>query len=130
MQTEPLAKLLMAGGSVNTAVYAGRNYTFGTLPPGYLYVDAAFRTLTNFAAPRVAVLRDVTDPICSEAEVARAAALHPEVLLHGYFELDPAAPDYQDQIRSILEDLKAQGVESLLGCSYMDLCIQVVRDTD
>lgn len=125
MQTEPRKKMLMAGGSVNTAVYSGRQYTFGTLPPGYLYVEAAFQALSTFQAPRVAVLRDTNEVICNEAEVRRVSQLYPDMQLFDVYEVDPTDILYKANIRSILLDLKANGVESVVGCSYLDLCIQV-----
>jgi hypothetical protein len=81
--------------------------------------------LSNFAAPRVAFLRDTTEQICFEKEVRRVSELHPDVELYGYYELTPGAPGYDEDVRAILQDLKAQGVESVVGCSYLDLCIQV-----
>ena len=123
-QTEPHGKILMAGGSVNTAVYADRSYTFGTLPPGPLYVTAAFRTLTNLEVPRVAIIRDTTEPICFEDDVLHFSAQYPDVQLYGYYQVDPSSPDYSSNIRTILQDLQANNVESLVGCSYVDLCIE------
>lgn len=110
---------------MNPAVFKNRPRTFGTLPPAYLYVEAAFRSLRNFQAPRVAVLRDVTEQICSEAEMRRVSQLHPDVQLYGFYHLDPASPLYITRVAEILGDLKANGVESVIGCSYIDLCIQV-----
>jgi hypothetical protein len=124
-QTEPLGKLLIAGGSVNTAVYAGRNYTFGTIPPSFLYLVAAFRTFSNLDAPRVAILRDNDDPICFREDVDRANALYPDVVLYGYYEFDHEHPEYLNDIRIVLEQLKANGVETVFSCSFLDLCIQV-----
>ena len=115
---------MIASASANEMVYAGKNYTFGTLPPSLLYVQAAFRCLSRFNASRVAVLRDINDPMCLNDTVS-AVSEQSSVELYGYYTLDQTAPDYEDQILAILSDLKANGVESVIGCSYRDLCIYV-----
>jgi hypothetical protein len=122
--TDPAKKILVAAASANTKVYTPKNYLFGTLPPGSLYVVAAFRSLSTFNASRVAVLRDNNDPMCFESTVRAVDPLYP-VNLYAYYSLDPKSPQYIENIRTILLDLKSNNVESLLGCSYMDLCIQV-----
>lgn len=124
-KTEPKQKLLMAGVATNTAVFEGKQYTFGTFPESFWYVTAAFRSLSHLEAPRVAFLRDDGDPTCKQEIVSEVSALYPEVILYGYYDLDPTAPEYLQNIRTILEDLKANDVEAVVGCSFLDLCIQV-----
>ena len=115
---------MIAAAAANENVYKGKNYTFGTLPPSLLYVEAAFNSLSTFNASRVAVIRDTNEPTCFSETVMEASS-GSSVELYGYYSLDNSAPDYVDQILAILTDLKANDVESILGCSYLDLCIQV-----
>lgn len=114
----------MAGSAASERVFAGRNYTFSTTCPSTLYIESAFRSLQHFNTPRVAVIRDKNEPICPRNIVAEVSSQSP-VELYGYYELDQDAADYKDQIRAILVDLQANGVESVLGCSYQHLCIHV-----
>ena len=116
--------MLVAAAATHEEVYADNNYTFGTTAPSLLYVEAAFRSLSTFGAKRVAVLRDKNEPMCFLDTVSAVSAGSP-VELYGYYDLDPTAPDYQEHIRGVLVDLKENGVESVMGCSYLDLCIQV-----
>lgn len=114
----------MAGAAANTQVFFGKNYTYATTCPSLLYVRDAFRSLATFKAKRVAVIRDRDDPICL-AEAVNAVSASSSVELYGYYDLDPTAVDYEEQIYDILVDLNANQVESVMGCSYLDLCIYV-----
>jgi hypothetical protein len=122
--TDPARKLLMAGAAANENVFHGRNYTFSTTCPSSLYIQTAFRSLQQFNATRVAVIRDDDEPICIPSIVSDVSSTSP-VTLYAQYTIDHNAPDYEDQIREILMDLQANGVESVLGCSYKDLCIHV-----
>lgn len=113
----------MAGAASNENVYLGSNHTFGTTGPSRLYVESAFRSLSTFQARRVAVLRDNDEPMCMSDTVLEVSA-DSSVELYGYYELDPKSPEYEEQVEAILTELKAEGVDSVLGCSYEDLCIQ------
>jgi hypothetical protein len=121
---DPAGKILMASAASNEQVFASKNYTFGTTGPSLLYIEAAFRCLTTFQAKRVAVIRDKNEPMCFLDTVTAVSAESP-VELYGYYDLDNTASDYEDQIYAILMDLNANGVESVMGCSYLDLCIHV-----
>ena len=115
----------MAGVATNNAVFKGKQYTFGTFPESFWYVTAAFRSLSHLQAPRVAWLRDHDDPTCVQEIVSEVSSLFPEVVLYGYYDLDPTSPEYVQNILTILEELKVNGVEAVVGCSFLDLCIQV-----
>lgn len=122
--TNPAQKMLMAGAAANENVFRGRNYTFSTTCPSTLYIETVFRSLKQFSAPRVAVLRDIDEPICLPDIVTSVSATSP-VEVYGQFEFDPEAIDYDEQILVVMQELQANGVESILGCSYEKLCINV-----
>ena len=121
---DPLGKFLMAPAAAKVEVYSGKSYTFSTTAPSFVYVEAVFKSLCNFKAKRVAIIRDNNEPICHLDEVLAINSSH-AVDLYGYYDVDPNDPDYEMNIRAILIDLKVNGVESVLGCSYVDLCILI-----
>ena len=121
---DQLGKLLILPAAAYEEVYTGKNFTIGTTAPSFAYVEAGFQSLSNFEAKTVAVIRDRNEPICLEDIVLALNETYP-VNLYGYYDLDPTDPDYEAQIESILLELKENGVESVLGCSYEKLCIHI-----
>ena len=117
--------LLLTGGCADLVLFENNSHAYGTLPASNLYDQAAFRALSNFGASSIAIISDNDLPThCNNNSIQYSSELF-NLELFSYYELDPTSSTYVDDIRSILLSLKENGVDSILGCSYIDLCIHV-----
>lgn len=122
--TESNNMFIFSGGSSDTAIFRNSNYLFGTLPGGVRYVSAVFELLDDLGAQTVAVFRDSNYPSCDDAAISGAEIIT-NVTVYDIYDLDVNSPLYKEQLLAILLQLKLNGVETVYGCSYSTMCIEV-----
>ena len=123
-QIDPKNKILMAPIGSAREIYTGKNFSFSTTASSISYMHAVFRLLFNVGAKTLTIIRDKNEPLCLWEDVLTVNSSYPVKLVE-YHVVDPNDADYDDQIRDILFQSKDRGVESILGCSYHDLCIKI-----
>jgi ABC-type branched-subunit amino acid transport system substrate-binding protein len=123
--TDPAGKFLLATGAANTAVTQNRRSTFTTLPPNLEYLDSSFAALAAYGSKNVAVIRDEGYAACGAAQDSNSSAIKAGLELYKHYDVDPSNPNYSSSISDIIAELKANGVETVMGCSYSTLCYEV-----
>jgi ABC-type branched-subunit amino acid transport system substrate-binding protein len=123
--TDPAGKLLLSVGASSTAVFTNRRSSFTTLPPNLEYLDSSFAALAAYGSKTVAVIKDLDYAGCGNPHDSNASAIKAGLTLYKHYDVDPSGPFYSNRIGHIIEELKAHGVETLLGCTYLSLCYEV-----
>eukprot|EP00602_Paraphysomonas_sp_CaronLab_P005348 CAMPEP_0185017998 /NCGR_PEP_ID=MMETSP1103-20130426/842_1 /TAXON_ID=36769 /ORGANISM="Paraphysomonas bandaiensis, Strain Caron Lab Isolate" /LENGTH=1593 /DNA_ID=CAMNT_0027547641 /DNA_START=63 /DNA_END=4844 /DNA_ORIENTATION=- len=122
--TEDKEKIILSGGSSDTDMYREYELLYGTLPGDASYMSTAFCALKNFGAESVAVIRDTEYTSCMNS-TALLNADDCGINISGVYDVDPQSPFYEQNVTAILEELKSQGIQSIYGCSYGPLCIEI-----
>ncbi len=108
---------------------------FHTMLDGKKYAKSAFDLFNYHGARSIGIIVDIAFVdqavnICGKNGTLETAKLYPNITVFGYFELPPfnlnGGADYIDSLTAILTAFKSNGVETVLGCSYQQLCVQVL----
>jgi ABC-type branched-subunit amino acid transport system substrate-binding protein len=124
--TDPAGKFLLATGASNTAVFRNRKSSFTTLPPNLEFLDSSFAAFAGYGSKTVAVIKDTDYAACGTAQDSNNSAIKAGLTLYKHYDVDPASSYYSSTVRSIIAELKEHSVESVMGCTYLPLCYEVM----
>jgi hypothetical protein len=123
--TDPAGKYLMSTSASNTAIYLNRASSFSNLPSNVMFSDASMAAFKSFGAKSTAVIKDIDISSCGNSsdteKIAKKYGLH----FYGHFDVNPKSPTYETEVASIISQLKANGVETVIGCTFQTLCFLV-----
>lgn len=121
--TEAHDALLIAQAS-DTSIFAASDYAYSVLPPKNTYSETAFATFSGLGASSIAVIVESNMELCSLNSSYTFADTY-NMTLFGYYAIDLSNASYSSSLRDILQSLKDNNVQTILGCSYYDLCVAV-----
>lgn len=122
--TEPNKMFIFSGGSSDTTLFRNSDYLFGTLPGGIRYISATFELLDQLGAQTIAILRDSNYPSCDDSTIS-GAKLTSNITVFNVYDLNVNSPLYKEELLLILAQLKSNGIETIYGCSYSTMCLEV-----
>jgi hypothetical protein len=67
---------------------------------------------------------------CGTAQDSNNSAIKAGLTLYKHFDVDPASPYYSSSVSAAIAELKEHMVESVMGCTYLALCYEVVQMHD
>jgi ABC-type branched-subunit amino acid transport system substrate-binding protein len=123
--TDPAGKLLISSAST-TSIFAGRQAAFTIATSNNGYLDSSMGAFSANGAKSVAVLKDSGYGGCGDTpEDSAIIAKKYNLTLHGFYLLDVSSSNYSAIVREVALDLMAHNVETIVGCSYSELCYAV-----
>jgi hypothetical protein len=123
--TDPAGKLILSSAS-RTSIFAGRSAAFTVSPSNIAYLDSSMGAFSANGAKSVAVLKDSGYAGCGDTlEDSATIAKKHNLTLHGFYLLDVTSSNYSALVREVALDLMANNVETVVGCSYSELCYAV-----
>jgi hypothetical protein len=123
--TDPAGKLIISSAST-TSIFAGKTAALTIMASNNGYLDSSMGAFSANGARSVAVLKDSGYGGCGDTpEDSVTIAKKHNLTLHGYYLLDVTSSNYSALVREIALDLMANNVETVVGCSYMELCYAV-----
>jgi hypothetical protein len=125
--TDPAGRFLLATSASGTAVFKNRRSSFTTLPSNVAFLDSGFAAFTAYGSKTTAVIKDMGYGGCGTAQNSNDAAIKAGITLYKHYDVDPASPSYASIVSDIIAELKAQEVETVMGCTYLGLCYEVYR---
>lgn len=115
--------LQMAPSAASTELFLDNPYMFGTLPPSAEYTHVAFKSLSELGARSIGIIVDMGHPLCNRTEAYQFSKVYNlEILSFQEISLDAS---YTSSLLNILQDFKDRHVETVLGCSYTQMCLEV-----
>lgn len=123
--TDPGGAFLLATEASNTAMFQNSRTSFTTLPPNLEYLESSLAALAAYGSKTVAVLKDIDFGGCGTAQDSNTTALKYGLSLYKHYDLDPASPYYSSSVSAIIAELNENGVETVMGCTYVGLCYEV-----
>jgi ABC-type branched-subunit amino acid transport system substrate-binding protein len=129
-QTELDGVLMMASIAAAPDIFAGRDLTFGALPPDYTYIQNAVRAVAAAAAAKVDVgeqlkvgllYQSPLDDMCAPI-AALAQSLGMVVAQEGGWRTSNALPRNPDDgpVENVLNSMQTLGVNFIVACVYHD----------
>jgi hypothetical protein len=114
---------LFSSGAPLPSVFQETNYVYGLLPAAVSYSEGAFRAFHTFGAKTIAVITDDDVTVCNNESSILYAELY-NLTLSGFYSVNRSQEEeaYNQTIRDILLELKANNVETVFGCSFSSLC--------
>jgi ABC-type branched-subunit amino acid transport system substrate-binding protein len=125
--TDPAGKFLLASAASSTAVVKNRRSTFTTLPPNVKYLDSSFAAFALYGSKTVAVIKDLGYGACGTAQDSNSSAIKAGLKLYKHYDVDPSSPYYSSKVSAIIAELKEHGIETVMGCTYLGLCYEVIK---
>ena len=149
--TEENSKFLFTGGTSDTLIFRDSNYLYGTLPGSVRYVrfvdlisfwrisflyyfiinywlfyfiSAVFELLDELGAKTIAILRDSNYPSCDDTAISGAEIIT-NITVFEVYDLNINSPLYKEELSAILAKLKLNNIETIYGCSYSTMCLEV-----
>lgn len=123
--TEPAEQLLLSASASNSSLFVDSDLAF-SLQPSNIHIDEVpFQLFSSKGAASIAVLYDVGYAACDNASSSAQLADTYGIELNGHYFFDSTDPLYEDNIKSVMVDLKAANVEAVHACSYLQLCVEV-----
>jgi hypothetical protein len=101
-----------------------RATSFSLLPPNIEYLDSSFGAFASKSANRTVVIKDADYVACNEADSIATSNKY-NLNLYKFILVDPRSPNYAEIIRNVVKDLKDNNVDTVLGCTYSNLCYEV-----
>jgi hypothetical protein len=124
--TDPAERLMIASAASTTSIFVGRRASFATISSNNEYLDSSMGAFRANGARTVAVLKDIGYGGCGDTyEDSVNTAYKHDLTLHGYFLLDSTSSNYSGLVLEVAMDLKANNIETVVGCSYTKLCYDV-----
>jgi hypothetical protein len=123
--TDPAGKLILSSAST-TSIFVNRTAAFTLAPSNNGYLESSMGAFSANGAKSVAVLKDVGYGGCGDTpEDSVNIAKKYNLTLHGFYMLDATSANYSALVREVVSDLMANKVETIVGCSYSELCYAV-----
>jgi ABC-type branched-subunit amino acid transport system substrate-binding protein len=128
--TDPAGKLMIASAASTTSIFVGRRAAFATISSNNEYLESSMGAFKVNGATTVAVIKDIGYGGCGDTyeDSVNTAKKH-NLTLHGYFLLDSTSSNYSGLVLEVAIDLKANNIETVVGCSYTKLCADVSRSS-
>ncbi len=128
--------MISSGSAVSSENSFG---VFNTLLSGTKHAKSAFDLFSNCGAKSIGIIVDAgfvdqTVNICEKNSTLDTAKMYPSIEVFGYFELPSFASnggaDYVNSLTVIMTTFKSNSVETILGCSFEHLCVEVYHYFD
>jgi ABC-type branched-subunit amino acid transport system substrate-binding protein len=123
--TDPAEKYLMSTSASGTSIFQNRVSSFSNLPSNVMFSDASMAAFKSFGANSTAVIKDIDISACGNSSdttrIAKKYGLH----LYGHFDVNPKSPTYESEVSTIISQLKANRIETVIGCTFQTLCFLV-----
>lgn len=123
--TDPAGKYLMATSASSTPIFQSRISSFSNLPSNIMFSDASMAAFRSFGANSTAVIKDVDISGCGNVSDSTKMANKYGLHLFGHFDVDPKSPTYESEVFTIISQLKANGIQTVMGCTFRSLCFLV-----
>jgi ABC-type branched-subunit amino acid transport system substrate-binding protein len=123
--TDPAGKFLMSTAASGTSVFQNRASSFTNLPSNVMYTDAAMAAFKSLGASSTVVIKDVDISACGNSSDSKKVAEKYGLNLYGHFNVNPKSSTYASDVATIISQLKANGIETVIGCTFQTLCYLV-----
>jgi hypothetical protein len=117
--------LQVAPGAAVTDIFLNQPQLFGTLPRSPLYSEIAFKTFSSLGAHSIGVISDLDHPLCNQT-IAQELSLKYNITLAAYKTMVLDSTTYGSSLKDILVEFQNKGIETILGCTYTTMCLQVL----
>lgn len=122
--SDPNNITLISSGAPLPGVFEQTNYAYGLLPAASTYSEGAFRAFHTLGAKNISVISDTDVSVCNNISSSLYASKY-NLTLFKHYDVNITSSNYNQTIKSILQELKDNKVETVFGCSFSTLCEKV-----
>eukprot|EP00977_Amphora_coffeiformis_P007123 scaffold1555_cov173-Amphora_coffeaeformis.AAC.3 len=116
-------RLMVAGGSSRSSIYADRPYAFGILPPGHLYLEQALKGVATHGARTVAsIAEDGLEFIC-DGIPDLTAAYGLQLITTTGVSADPGF----DELLGVADDMASYNPDVVVTCTFDGGCARWIE---